>query len=76
MCPSIRRKALSSEHEKTARLRAQRLAKEAAVAAAKDQQPTAKPKGRPARRSGGHVPKGARKRQPPLIAVPDEVKGG
>jgi hypothetical protein len=61
--------------EKTARLKAQRLARDAADAAAQEQQP-AEPKGRPAKPSGGHAAKGQRKRQPPLIGNPDEVKGG
>jgi hypothetical protein len=58
--------------EKTARLKALRLAKEEtdrdATELAKREQAT--------RPSGGHAQQEQGKRQPPLIANPDEVKGG
>ena len=65
--------------ENTARLKAVRLAKEAADRdAVEEAKPaTAKPAWVSANPpDGGHARRGPRKHQPPLVAHPDEVKGG
>jgi hypothetical protein len=64
--------------ENTARLKAVRLAKEAADKEAAGKVAQAKPRSRRAasQPDGGHARQGPQERQPPLVANPGEVKGG